>query len=90
MVEKVARALYAIRMETAERAGLHDPYTWETDNNVYREHCLREARAAIEAMREPTAEMFMAPYDGQTLAKASTIWRRMVDAALTPPPSGEM
>jgi hypothetical protein len=54
MIERVARALYAIRMEVAESTGIHEPYTWETDNNAYREHCLREARAAIQAMREPT------------------------------------
>jgi hypothetical protein len=91
MVERVARALYAIRMETADGAGLHEPYVWETDNNAYREHCLREARAAIEAMREPTEAMVEAGVSaetGKTLGdRVSNCYAAMIDAALTTSPS---
>lgn len=95
MVERVARALYAIRMEVAEGAGLHEPYVWETDNNAYREHYLKEARAAIGAMREPSESMIEAGGEvleasdiglGDTFlsrATAESIARDVLIAALT-------
>jgi hypothetical protein len=84
MVERVARALYAIRMEVAEGAGLHEPYTWETDNNAYREHCLREARAAIKAMREPTQGMLDCRDAFVKADDARIVWQLQIDAALSP------
>ena len=86
MVERVARALYAIRMETAQNANLHEPYTWETDNNAYREHCLREARAVIEAV-----ELYRLQRLGEMFSDKPPKWARDVldTAALTPPPSGQ-
>ncbi len=92
MVERVARALYAIRMELAEGANLPQ-YTWETERNPYREHCLREARAAIEAMREPTPEMVRTTVDFMFTVSLGGNYRWtdyardvhccMIDAALT-------
>ena len=80
MVERVARAIDA-ELRKAHR------YTDNGNGSVLVEGDVvpaEIARAVIRAMREPTVDMFMAPYDGVTLAKASTIWRRMIDAALTP------
>ena len=95
MVERVARALYAIRMELAEGANLPQ-YTWETERNPYREHCLREARAAIEAMRKPTDDMAQAGFAADAFRtqdirlnvdfEPKAVWRAMIDAALTPEP----
>jgi hypothetical protein len=91
MVEKVARVLYAVRVESAKEAGLDTSFTWETEPNVYREHCLREARAAIEAMREPTEAMKHATDEvhwGYSCAVCGGLtegWYAMIDAALTPP-----
>lgn len=81
MVERVARALFDVRMQVAVGAKLHEPYAWEEENNVYREHCLREARTVIEAMREPTDEMAVAvgvQYD----SGFQDGWYKMIDAAL--------
>lgn len=93
MVERVARALYAIRMEVAEGAKLPQ-YTWETDNNAYREHCLREARAAIEAMRPLPRELFVhsvrsyADERGNDYEDHADWWSDVIDAALnSSPPS---
>lgn len=59
------------------------------------EEWLEAARAAIEAMREPTEEIVRAfevcPASGyETLsAEAKFTWQAMIDAALAPPPKGE-
>ena len=67
MVERVARAM-------AERAG----FSWE--------HCTQEqwksdARAGIEAMREPTKEMVRAA-EANAGAPYTYAYRDMIDAAL--------
>jgi hypothetical protein len=53
-----------------------------------------EARAAIEAMREPTEAMVEAGSDAPIMNYDGNdprdVWRLMISAALTPPPSGEM
>jgi hypothetical protein len=79
MVERVAKAIgdhfYAdVRPDTT-------PELWAS--------CLDAARAAIEAMREPTAEMVAAVGSDYGAALEAT-YQAMIDAALTPPPSGEM
>lgn len=57
-------------------------------NPAYREIYLRSARAAIEAMREPTDAMTAEGGDtpcGQFYpgSQAANIWRNMIDVALT-------
>jgi hypothetical protein len=47
------------------------------------------ARVAIEAMKEPTAEMLTAGM-GPGIDGVWEAYSAMIDAALTPPPSGEM
>lgn len=80
MVERVARAIY-------ERNSKRTNYVWPDD--VYpaiRNRCLRDARAAIEAMREPTEEMVnagaVAEGDTNLEAQARSLWEAMIDAIL--------
>lgn len=75
MVEKVARAI--------------DPFAWKNQPKMPRrcEASLSSARAAIEAMREPTDEMEAAAYahddSGAQLSCAyDEIYTAMIDAAL--------
>jgi hypothetical protein len=88
MVERVARALFAKRMESAAGYPKLQQYTWEEENQPYREFCLSEARAVIEAMREPTKEMDLAGVHAESfrslgLLKVRHIWKDMIDAALS-------
>ena len=53
------------------------------DDVAHREAFRADARAAIEAMREPTDAMVRAGHLGATAAA----WRAMVDAALAEPPA---
>lgn len=76
MVERVARAI--------------DPNAWEEGAHWYaferkwrRGKSLHAARAAIEAMREPTYSMKQAVKDGMDHAE---VWSAMIAAALTSPP----
>ena len=79
MVEKVARAIY-------ERRSKRTDYVWPDD--VYpavRNRCLSDARAAIEAMREPDKAMLDAGFwardhEGQ---ETPEVYRRMIDSALS-------
>jgi hypothetical protein len=88
MVERVARKLcckggcYIRRMnERAVTAELYDmPWSclWESK--------IDDARAAIEAMREPTEAMDEAgqPMCGETGYDFPSIWKAAIDAALSP------
>lgn len=73
MVEKVARAIYTSQWGEAQSWGVN--FT-ETEN------CRSRARAAIEAMREPTEAMIASgePISGESTVK--TIYGLMIDAAL--------
>lgn len=72
MVERVARALAYHNYNTED--------VWESH--------ISDARATIQAMREPTEEMISASYeDGATWSDmargyVADEWRRMIDAAL--------
>ncbi len=74
MIERVARAMM-IHAE-GNLGG------WSRFHHVYK----KEARAAIEAMREPTQEMCDAAGDsyelGQSTSACRTIWVVMIDEAL--------
>lgn len=54
MIEKVARAIRAADMA---HAGVDDWPAWESANGEWKDVYRLRARAAIEAMREPTEEM---------------------------------
>ena len=71
MIERVARAM----------AKAASPLPWEMGDEEWRNDFRTLARAAIEAMREPTPEMFIAartPSVGTTRAE----WQAMIDAAI--------
>jgi len=62
MTERAAKAMWEVRRAKAQAIGLHleewgDGY-WPKAN-----HIMEEARAAIEAMREPTGPMIDAAYE---------------------------
>lgn len=48
------------------------------------------ARAAIEAMREPTKRMAMAGYGANDMKPAKAAWTAMIDAALKSDATGDM
>jgi len=84
MIERVAARMYDWE---AEINGL--PQRWAAVPPRARKEWYLMARAVIEAMREPTEEMFKAgddcgdydPDHGWTPADNSTIWRAMIDEA---------
>ena len=72
MIERVAKAIDAAANDAADD---------------YEEYCsprmaLAAARAAIEAMREPTDEMFRDGQEISELKMAEETWWAMIDAAL--------
>lgn len=85
MVERVARALHSDPSEGWSEM------PWEELPDQHRERLLRTARAAIEAMREPTTAVLVA---GELVAPplalidnsldTAVIWRAMIDAILAP------
>lgn len=78
MIEKVAMALHE-RDQAKETPIYRIP--WNACVARYQEELRGEARAAIEAMRTPTPEMFAAFVDGDGN------WSDVIDAALSPAPS---
>ena len=90
MIERVARAI----CDTwAEREGCAD-YSWEVVKYAHQdpethaklarmyETAMAEARAAIEAMREPTEAMVDSCGNGECGKWAWGAWDNMIDAAL--------
>lgn len=79
MVEKVARAM--AEKSKARQPGMHTLNSLPMDG---KEDFLEMARAAIEAMREPTEAMVKS---GSSMYcneyEAPDIWEDMIDAALT-------
>lgn len=88
MVDRVARAIYAVGED--DSGCDHGPF--EDIPDGARQFCFRMARAAIEAMREPTAHMTHSVrpaldedwYYGDKLGwdQIGVCWREMIDAAL--------
>lgn len=74
MVENVARAIF----EAEYSGGEGDEYRWERSVDAY--HAM--ARAAIEAMREPTPAVFYA-VRRECGADARSAWYAGIDAALS-------
>jgi hypothetical protein len=88
MVERVAQAIY--EKWAANRSV---PETWaevsRLGHSIARE-ARDEARAAIEAMREPTVEMLVAAQEDWMCVRAAEergdfIWRAMINTALEQP-----
>lgn len=89
MIDRVARAMF-------EATNEHDE-TWDTEAQEIKTTYLIMARAAIEAMREPTDTMVMAAEwaepeyredDTDMGATYKAEWRAMIDAALNEQVSG--
>ena len=79
MVERVARAIRAVMTPEAHPA-------FDDMGPTLRDLYASYARAAIEAMREPTEDMFGAWLVVQESSEAlqwDACWRAMIDAALT-------
>lgn len=78
MVEKVASGMLGCPVQNLP-------------NKEDRAYWRRNARAAIEAMREPTEAMISSAYDldyiggSSERASAGDHWAAMIDAALSPP-----
>jgi hypothetical protein len=90
MVERVARALCRRQAERSAAPALSE---WEMGQHVdaWWPDCVDDARAAIEAMREPTNYMETAAYGVRDphsdFTAPSTLYRAMIDAALTKEPA---
>jgi hypothetical protein len=91
MIERVAKAM------RADYIGSHNPnrLAWEEIDDGMRAIWRQHARAAIEAMREPTEAMVSAMigphYVGLDLEQATQrlqvcVWNAGIDAALSQPP----
>lgn len=81
MIERVAAAIYAVQ----PHLNTGKPVPWLELIGPLREKSIELARAAIEAMREPTDEMADAVDETDTGIESA--WRCMIDAALTSPPA---
>lgn len=90
MVERVARAIY----ETwARNRSVTEP--WDEVRRLghsIAEEAMSEARAAIEAMREPTDEQRNAYYElsHRTETMSDAHWERAIDAILSTDPNTEV
>jgi hypothetical protein len=90
MIERVARALFENRVFMfGVEAVINPSATWDELCQETRDIFARDARAAIEAMREPTDVMLKSglPYEraNWTDPRATGIyhaWTEMIDAAL--------
>ena len=80
MIERVARAIFAVEHEGDNPDGVFSTYTpHRGSRNFYPGWKMYEesARAAIAAMREPTEAMIAFAYLGPV-----TSWKAMIDQAL--------
>ncbi len=73
MIERVAEAL-------AEA----DLFKWNTFDEIERQAYLGQARAAIEAMREPTPEIYQAinNHNAEQWFDPEDLWKSAINAAL--------
>jgi hypothetical protein len=77
MIERMAKAM----------CDAHIPGSWQTAEWPQRHHYIDQARAAIEAIREPTQAMIAAACDdfdkrGRGQQSYTHIWQAMIDEAL--------
>lgn len=90
MIEKVARALYA-KLATDpdwDDAPLTPAQRVTEDDDLSQQECMELARAAIEALREPTDAILEVGYpeyglgDPDVVRELKAHWRAQIDAAL--------
>lgn len=75
MVERVARGIH-LRRPNSRRT------KWEDCSDEYRTGTMRDAHAAIEAMREPTEAMLSEYFEGKGRDTFVYHWQKGIDAAL--------
>jgi hypothetical protein len=86
LVVRVARAMRALVLP----AGTHLDQDWKSIGDGARRMYCRDAKTAIEAMREPTQAMLRkadAVFDDRSYDRSDELreaWQAMIDAALTP------
>lgn len=81
MIERVARRLFWQHDGKYAERGMP---TWESLDDLTRDSFLKDARAAIDEMREPTDAMVEAgDKDTRDWASAETAYRAMIDAAIS-------
>lgn len=81
MIERVARGIWARRQQAyPDMAPLP---AWEDETEELREDVRAEARAAIEAMREPTQEMIDSCGNGECAKWAQGAWASYIESALS-------
>jgi hypothetical protein len=81
MIERCARAIY-------EKRNGPGCSPWANRPKGHKDPYLADARAAIEAMREPTDDMRDAAFDTHfpmSLNQVQEVYRAMIDAALSSP-----
>ena len=86
MIERVARAIYEGRNGRGCKS-------WSLLPKSHREPYQKDARVALEAVREPSDAMLAAPIKGgfpmepaSYSGNRSHLWRAMIDIALAPAP----
>lgn len=79
-IEQVAKAIHASNLLQPANG------PWPDHETVTKAFCREAARAAIEAMREPTKEMLEAAYavGGVSRIRCTACWVTMIVAALYP------
>lgn len=86
MIERVARGIWDKRRQLAMDQHGIELEIWGDGSVPRANHVFEEAKAAIEAMREPTDPMICAVLDLHDSAprtfRVSEDWRAMIDAAL--------
>ena len=92
MIERVAKAIYNVEPHLNQG----EPIPWEKLRGPLRDLAVQNAKAAIEAMREPTEAMSRAPENAGAIVltleghqplypgNARQAWRFMINAALAP------
>jgi hypothetical protein len=82
MIERVARRLFWQHDGKYAERGMP---TWTSLDEATRNGFIKDARAAIDEMREPTDDMKHAPVaqDGDWSDERDLIWKGMIDAALS-------
>ncbi len=87
IVERMAKAMWANRIKVGITIGGMTLPAWEEENEFLHAEVMEEARAAIQALRDPTEDMIYAGWqDGNNgLGKGEeikSIWQAMIDEAL--------
>jgi hypothetical protein len=84
MIEKVARAIFASEgMVYTDDERMFEPFPYDELDEIEQATFTHKAKAAIEAMREPTETMLDVGDEAMTSTGFSRqVYSRMIDAAL--------